>query len=186
MSVNRRVKLALLLVLFGCVTAVAGGWLWYRWKYPYGRSHSCDKLLWFALLDYADDNGGVFPAGEGTPEASLSLLYPKYADAHVLSGKTVQPEVAQAILDRGELLGPETCGWHYVEGLERGGDSRLALFWDKARLGHRGERLSEGRTAVFFLSIGHKYISEAEWADFLTQHEELLKSRRMEFQQGND
>ena len=130
MSASRRARLAFFLVLFACVMTAGGGWFWYRWKFPYGRSHACDKQLLFALRQYAEDQSGMFPAGEATPEASLSLLYPKYADAHVLSGKTVPPEVAQAILDQGERLGPKTCGWHYVEGLTTDDNPRLALVWD--------------------------------------------------------
>ncbi len=81
-----RVVLVILIVLGG---VVGGGWLYYRSAFPYGWSHSCDKQLMFALHQYAEDHGGAYPAGEATPEASLSLLYPKYANANVLQGKTV-------------------------------------------------------------------------------------------------
>ena len=69
--------------------------------------------------NYADLHDGHFPAGGGCPEASLSLLYRGEfgMGGWILCGKTKSPEVAQEILERGELLGPDTCDWHYVEGL---------------------------------------------------------------------
>src|SRR5271154_2748474 len=125
--------------MFGLV----GGVIIVYWhdEFPYGWSHCCDLCLAGCLEDYARDHDGRFPAGERTPEASLSLLYPKYAAAELLRGKTVPVEVVQAILDRGERLGPASCGWHYVEGLTVSDNPKLALFWDKAGLGHNGQRL---------------------------------------------
>ncbi len=164
-------------VLVLVVGAVGGGWLWYRWKYPFGWSHSCDKQLMFALDAYAGDHGGVYPAGEETPEASLSLLYPKYANGYVLQGKTVPLEVVRATLERGERLGPDTCGWHYVEGLRRGDDPRLALFWDKAGLGHNGERLPDGGHTVFFVRLHSEYIPGAAWEGCLLEQWRLQKQR---------
>src|SRR5438552_1963440 len=127
------------LMLLGCMR------LWQdlgKWKYPYGWSHSCDKALMLALLHYANDHAGAFPAGQATPEASLSLLYPKYLDnnvdyaSEILRGKTAPKEVVRSKLSQGERLGPDSCGWHYVEGLSRDDDPQLALVWDKAGLGH--------------------------------------------------
>src|SRR4051812_3359417 len=79
-----RVVLFILIVLGG---AAGGGWLYYRWTFPYGWSHSCDTQLMFALHQYAEEHDGAYPAGEATSEASLSLLYPKYANEYVLQGK---------------------------------------------------------------------------------------------------
>jgi hypothetical protein len=56
--------------------------------------------MW-ALIEYAHDNGGFFPKGEETPEASLSHLYPKYADANLLRGKSVPLEIVEDILKEG-------------------------------------------------------------------------------------
>ena len=99
------------------------GYGWWRYHFPYGYSHCCDLGLSGALHEYAIGHGGAFPAGEATPEASLSLLYREkidggpLADANLLRGKTVPESVVKEILERGELLTPDTCGWHYVEGL---------------------------------------------------------------------
>lgn len=165
---------AILAVLVVLGAVFFGGRHYYRWKFPYGWSHCCDKQLMMALDQYAEDHGGAYPAGEATPEASLSLLYPKYADANLLRSKTVPLEVVQAILERGERLGPDTCGWHYVEGLRRTDDRRLALVWDKIGLGHNGQRLSDGGRTVLLVNMGYEYIPGAQWGSFLGEQAELL------------
>ena len=131
----------------------------------------------FALHQYAEEHGGAYPSGEATPEASLRLLYPRYVDAEILRGKTVPRKVVQAILDRGEQLGPQTCGWHYVEGLRLDDDRRLALCWDKVGLGHFGERLSDGDRRVLLVNLGHKYIEGSKWQDFLEEQKKLMEER---------
>jgi hypothetical protein len=151
---------------------------WY-WEYPYGLSHCCDSGLFHAMLAYAEEHGGVFPSGEETPEASLCLLYPELAGANALRGKTVPLEVVAEILESGRRLGPETCGWHYVEGLTTKDDSRIAILWDKIGLGHNGNRLSEGGHYVVFLSGSSDYIPESKWPAFLAEQEELLRHRRL-------
>ncbi len=161
------------------VALLAGsGWAYYVWEYPYGYSHSCDKGLLIGLMAYADAHGGAFPAGEASPEASLSLSYPGLVDAEVLRGKTVSREVVQAILEAGGRLGPDTCGWHYVEGLRKGDDPHLALFWDKAGLGHFGERLSGGGHLVWFVNGDMEQIHEVQWAGFLEEQQRLLEARK--------
>ena len=79
----------------------------------------------------------------------------------------------QARLNAGQLLTPETCGWHYVEGLRKDDDSRLALFWDKAGLGHFGERLSDGAHVVYFVNSVTEYVAGDRWEEFLAEQERL-------------
>jgi hypothetical protein len=156
---------------------VAGGWLSYHWMFPYGWSHSCDKCLMFALRNYAEDHDSAYPAGEATPEASLSLLYPKYGvDAEILRGKIVPTEVVQTLLARGDRLSPDTCGWHYIEGLRQDDDSRLALFWDKVGLGHNGQRLPDGGHVVFCVNLTSRYVKESEWKAFVEEQKTLLEN----------
>ena len=153
----------------------AAGFAYHRHHYPYGWSHCCDKQLMFALLDYADRHGGWFPKGEESPEASLSLLHrdaPEAVNANLLRGKTVPEAAVRARLEAGQLLTPETCGWHYVEGLRKDDDPRLALFWDKAGLGHNGERLSGGHY-VCFVSGSIEYVPGDQWESFLAEQERL-------------
>ena len=129
------------------------------------------------LHQYAEDHGGNYPAGGHTPEASLSLLYPKYADASLLRGKTVPEKVVKAILAQGKRLGPKTCGWHYVEGFNLKDDPRLAIAWDKARLGHNGELKPRFGTNVLFVNLGSECIPEEKWDAFLKEQQALLAAR---------
>ena len=175
LKIKKRWWIVLLIIIIVGVVA-SGGWYYYRWTYPYGWSHSCDKQLMFALHQYAEDHGGAYPAGEATAEASLGLLYPKYANEYVLQGKTVPLEIVKAILERGDRLGPDSCGWHYVEGLRLDDDRRLALCWDKVGLGHHGER-SDGGHTVLFVNLGYKYIPGSEWQAFLTEQQDLITAR---------
>lgn len=158
---------------------VALGFIYYHYRYPYGWSHCCDKMLGFALLQYSEEHDGWFPQGEPTPEASLSLLYRQdVAVAYTLRGKTVPESVVRARLEASELLTPETCGWHYVEGLRKDDDPRLALFWDKVGLGHNGERLSGGGHFVCFVSGpgSIEYIPGERWDKFLSEQKRLREA----------
>lgn len=165
--------------IFGVVIGmfVGAGRLYHRWLYPYGWSHCCDKGLWALLSNYADAHGGAFPAGETTPEASLSLLYPKYADANVLRGKTVPLSNAEAALKSRGRLDQSTCGWHYVEGLTIRDDPGIALFWDKIGLGHNGQRISDGGHSVVFIGGDCQHIPGDRWQTFLHEQEKLLARR---------
>jgi hypothetical protein len=162
-------------LLLGVIGALGYGY--YRHRFPYGWSHCCDKQLMFALHQYAEDHDGAYPAGEAAPEASLSLLYPKYASAELLRGKTVSVAVVQERLERGERLTPETCGWHYVEGLTLKDDRRIARVWDKVGLGHNGQRTSDGGRTVLRVNLGFEYIPGPEWARFLEEQQRLRAER---------
>lgn len=131
-----------------------------------------------ALRQYAEEHGSRLPAGEETPEASLSLLYPKYADANLLRGKTVPLEKVEQTLAGDGKLGPDTCGWHYVEGLTLEDDGRIAVFWDKAGLGHNGQR-HDGTRTVYFLSMSRDLVADDDWKKFLKEQKELLNARNV-------
>lgn len=167
-------------ILLAVLVIVGSLYGYRRHKYPYGWSHSCDKLLYFALLNYADAHDGQFPSGEATPEACLSLLAgERYgADATLLSGKHIDSSVTEETLARGELLGPETCGWHYVPGLRRKSDQNVALFWDKIGLGHNGQRLDDGGHIVWYASGNRRHIKASEWDSFIEEQQELLQKAR--------
>jgi hypothetical protein len=151
-------------------------------NYPYGWSHCCDAGLLLALLHYADTNGGAYPTGERWPEASLSLLYPNYLDTEVLRGKTVPLGVVEKRLQKGERLGPNSCGWYYVDGLTNKDDPRLGLVWDKAGLGHNGEELPNGGHFVIFVNGDKKYITGKHWDDF-EDLQEILLLKKMGYKQ---
>ena len=166
---------ALVSALFALL--VVSGYGYYRHEYPYGWSHCCDKQLMFALHQYAEDHDGAYPTGEATPEASLSLLYPKYVDADLLRGKTVPLRVVAAKLERGQPLTANTCGWNYVHGLTLRDDRRLALLWGKEPLNHNGGRTSDGGRTVLSVNLGYEYVEGPNWDRFLAEQKELLSAR---------
>jgi hypothetical protein len=143
----------------------------HRHEYPFGMYHRCDKQLWFALREYAEAHGGKFPSGEATPEASLSLLGRQFA--YLLPRRDVPARVVEQMLDRGQLLGPETCGWNYVEGLRLDSNPDLALFWDKEGLSEIGGRLPEGGHFVSFLRGPYEYVPAARWESFFEEQRKL-------------
>jgi len=127
------------------------------------------------LMQYAEEHDGWFPRGEKCPEASLTLLTrmkPPSVDAGWIRGKTVPVEVVQQILDKGELLGPTTCGWNYIEGLRKDDSGELLLLWDKAGLGHNGQRIN-GRHVIMIQGRGET-IPLDEWPAFLEKQRLML------------
>jgi hypothetical protein len=155
---------------------VATGWAAYRWRYPYGWSHCCDKQIVIALIHYANTHDGRFPAGEATPEASLSLLYSEDVDARLLRGKTIFGDETRKLLEAGKRLTPETCDWHYVEGLTTKDRGDIAIFWDKVGLGHNGEQIGGGHS-VGFVNGSTALISGADWPAFLEEQRAMLNAR---------
>ena len=177
---SRRTKIVAVAVIIA-LTPFVLIYAWWRHHYPYGWSHCCDLNLYGLLQAYATTHDGAFPSGEATPGASMSLLYretgEERANAELLRGKTVPESVVKSILERGELLSPETCGWHYVEGLRINDDPRLALFWDKAGLDHNGGLLDDGGHIVLFVDGQREHIPGAEWDKFLEEQRKLLAER---------
>lgn len=169
-----KVMMVATLVLVGLLAALCA----YRFRYPYGVSHCCILQMAGALSAYADDHHGQFPAGKTTPEASLSLLYQgDYANAYLLRGKTVPERTVAKTLKGGGLLGPESCGWHYVEGLTATDDSRIAILWDKVGLGHNGQRLRDGGREVIFVDGDRRFVAGKDWDGFLKGQQDLLATR---------
>jgi len=165
-------------VVFALLISLACG-CW-RQRFPYGWSHCCDLQLGQALREYASTHGGYLPAGEKTPEASLSLLYETVPwvngpyGANLLRGKIVPEAAVQARLDQGQRLTPETCGWHYVEGLRDDDDGQIAVCWDKVGLDHNGGLLLDGGHTVLYLFGNHGTITAAEWPNFLDEQQKLI------------
>lgn len=156
----------------------------YRQKYPYGWSHCCINVLSMELWMYAEDHGGRYPAGETSPEACLSLLYRaktpdghEYANPYLLRGMTVPEKTTKRILEGGGLLGPDSCGWHYVPGLTTNDDISIAIVWCKAPLHHNGEFQKDGGRQVGYVAGNVNYIPGNRWAAFLREQERLLSNR---------
>jgi hypothetical protein len=173
------ISLRTLLAIIGVICIVLASYrAWYWNRYPHGRTHACDMLLKMMLVQYADANNGAFPAGQSTAEASLSLLYRMDPNvAYLLAGKSASVEDAERLLSSGQLLDPKTCSWHYVEGLRKTDDPRLALFWDKVGSGHHGERMPDGGHNVWFIGAQHRWVPVEEWPSFIKEQEKILPKR---------
>lgn len=174
---HRRAIVSIVAACFALL--LLSGWTLLQWRYPYGRSHCCIKSMFLALELYAQEHGGSFPAGQASPEASLSLLHLEgLLDADILRGKTVKEELVRTTFAAGSPLGPETCGWQYVEGLSQADDARIAILWSKGELGHYGEHFLHPAREVLLLGGGTKWITHPKWASFQKEQEQLLKSRK--------
>lgn len=146
-------------------------------RFPYGQSHCCIIGMSSALEQYADAHGGHYPAGGTSPEASLSLLYrSNLVDANLIRGMTVSEVNVREILEKGRALGPQSCGWHYVEGLTRADDDRLALLYCKEGLGHNGQ-LTDGGRQVVFVGGNIEWVSGERWAEFVAEQHQLFAHR---------
>jgi hypothetical protein len=157
--------------------AVAGISGWWHYTFPFGYSHTCSKGLGSALRIYAEAHSGWLPHGGATPEASLGLLAEDDPiDANwVLGGKNVRPEIVRAIVAKKEKFGPETCGWHYVEGLREDDEPRIMVAWDKVvGLGHNGERRRRFMHEVVFLDGSIQFVTKSAWPQFLVEQRERL------------
>jgi hypothetical protein len=175
----RWVAILLFATTVAALLLVGLGRAWRQHEYPYGWSHCCLKGLALSLQQYAQENSGHFPAGGSCPEASLSLLDRGHNGdcAQELCGKTKSVEAARAILQQGKPLGPDTCDWHYVEGLTLADDYRLAIVWDKIGLGHNGAKLPRGGHSVSRLDCMEEVISESEWPQFIEEQQRLMAAR---------
>jgi hypothetical protein len=161
-------------VAAGVVLVAAGA------RYARRRGEAA-RAIQVALLEFAGRHDGWFPKGEASPEASLSLLHrenPGLVTANVLRGRAAPEAAARARLEAGELLTPQTCGWHYAEGLRRYDDPRLALFWDKAGRGRTDALFSLGGHLVYFLGGPVEYVPGNRWEEFLAEQERLRAAVR--------
>lgn len=168
----------LLLIAAGLIVlAIAGGWFWYRYTFPYGCSHACSKGLGLTLRVYAGDHDGWLPHGENTPEASLALFAKTDTNSALglLGGKNVPRQVVQTALTKNGSFGPNTCGWHYVEGLREDDDPQIAVAWDKVvGLSHNGQRRAGVEHEVVLLDGSTTLIGKREWPQFVADLKERL------------
>ncbi len=165
---KRRILKRLLILLTACIIILSVAvWGWYRHKYPYGYRHVCCKVLSGELQVYAQDHDGWFPHGGLTPEASLAMLGKEPWCARLLAGKNLRFEAVAAALTNG-TFGPDTCGWHYVEGLRQDDDPSIAIVWDKpVGLGHWADRNPYLMHEVIYVDGSTRYVSKSEWPGFV-------------------
>ena len=126
---------------------------------------------------YAVEHDGWFPHGKETPEASLSLLLA--ADPirkHLLQGKNLPQNVIDEALARDGVLGPNSCGWHYVEGLREGDNPSLAVLWDRVTgLNHFGQWSKSLQCEVVMLDGSTMQMSVEYWPKFVEYQKKLLE-----------
>jgi hypothetical protein len=163
-------------VLLVLIVVVTGCAVWFKQQYPYGESHNCSKGLGISLRIYANDNDDWYPHGMSTPEASLSLLVKRKPTlASLLRGKHLsQATVEKALLQDGEL-GPNSCGWHYIEGLRESDSPQLAVAWDRVTgLDHQGRRRSGSQHEVVMVDGSTQFVSKRAWPNFVANQKRLL------------
>lgn len=172
---RRWLKQVTMILSVAFLALVIWAYVWSRRNYPFGGSHCCIKALGLSLQIYAHDHKGKFPSGAGSPEASLGLLTKDTGcTLEILRGKTVPVEVTTAALLHDGKLGPESCGWYYVEGLEEKDDHSIAVLWDKFGLGHNGQRIKQGGHEVLFADGSISVLSGNRWDEFIEQQRQLL------------
>jgi hypothetical protein len=170
-------KLPLILASLVVIVAV-GGRAYHRYKFPYGYSHACAKGLSLALRIHAGSHDGWLPHGGTTPEASLGLLAKEDLNTAlwVLPGKNLpRAAVHAALTNEAIAFGPESCGWHYVEGLREDDDPEIVVAWDKTvGLDHNGGRQMGLAHECVWLSGSTSFASTAEWEQLIGRQKEKL------------
>jgi hypothetical protein len=150
----------------------------YYHENPYGWDHCCIKQVNLALRLYAEEHNGQYPSGGATPEASLCLLTNYSCDVALLKGKAVPLAKAEAEFRRTGVLGPDSCGWHYVEGLNTNDDLSLAILWDKTPgFDHNSRRTGRGGREVAFLDGHSEWLSDETFSNLMARQAELLAQR---------
>jgi hypothetical protein len=171
-------RTALSVTLAVVVGAFVAGWTYYERTYPYGWSHCCIIQMMMGFKMYANDNGGRYPAGEATAEASLGLLLrSNYVDPDTLRGMTVPLETVRRRLEEHKPLDADSCGWQYIEGLTEADDPEIAMLYCKQALGHNGQRTKDGGRQVVFVDTEIRWVSGQEWPSFLEKQRQRLSKR---------
>ena len=151
-------------------------WVWLRISYPHGISHCCPDVLVASLGSHATNHGGWFPHGEQSPEASLAIVCRTDTNLlDVVRGKNIPLKLAQQVWSSTGALGPETCGWNYVEGLRSDDGKEVAMAWDKVfGLGHNGQRIRGLAHEVIMADGSLKGVAMKEWPKFAMEQREKL------------
>lgn len=158
------------------VVALVTTWIWVQVTYPYGISHCCSRGIALGLFQYATDHQGWFPHGGSSPEAALSeTVRTGNNGLYEVRGKNISLGTAQAAWTRDGHLGPESCGWHYIEGLRKDDDPQMALAWDKAwGLGHNGQRVRGLGHIVILVGGEERAVALQEWPKYAMDLREKL------------
>jgi hypothetical protein len=92
-----------------------------------------------------------------------------------MGGKFIKSAAVDTAFTTKGGLSPDSCGWHYVEGLREGDPQDLALVWDKTRgLDHHGMRRANIEHEVISLDGSRQFISPAAWPNFCATQRMLI------------
>jgi hypothetical protein len=92
-----------------------------------------------------------------------------------LRGKHLPQSVVDEALTRNAVLSPDSCGWHYVEGLREDDSLELALAWDKKTgLTHHGRFFDDIQCEVLMVDGSAQLILKKNWPAFCARQKQLL------------
>jgi hypothetical protein len=133
---------------------------------------------YFALLNYAKDHDGLFPASDKGPYEALQKLYPYYCSSgRELAGLSGDIDSVVNCLKQGNSLTDKLSSWVYVQGLKDTDDPDLAILWEaRSGLFSNGRRDPSGGHAVAFIGGDIRQISGSDWTNFLAQQEQMRKT----------
>lgn len=157
---------------------------YYRYQFPYGKTHRCSKVLAGMLDQYATDNGGRYPHADRDHQLGLEKVLEVSRDQlSLVVGKAGNLADAERFYEKNGYLLDEHSSWHYVSGLTTA-DEGQALAWDKVPLGHNGMRISYNPREVIMVGGWIEQINENRWDDFLKKQKQLAREREESFNDG--
>jgi len=146
------------------------------WKslYPYGARPCCLPCMNMALLFYAEENGGWFPAGGANPWESLRKVE---TDPVLLAGVTGDRAALLERVKNGEMLDHSVSSWVYFPGFRQDELGELAIIWERAPgIGLNGHTVKKGGHAVGFADGHSEFIYGAEWSAFLAEQKRIREA----------
>ena len=170
----RKMKATRVAILFSIVFILAGGgYLYWRWLYPYGVRTCYLPCMTMALVIYADQHEGWFPHDGTTSVESLKQLYPDAGDPVLLAGISGDRAAVRARIAANQPLDEFVSSWVYFPGL-RVDDHAAALIWErKEGLTFNGHRAEPGSHAVGFVDGHSEQIPAGQWQSFLEEQARL-------------
>ena len=157
------VVIVLLLVFTGILV---GRTMWRR-AYPYGHRPAFLPRMVIALLAYAQDQNGWFPAGRDAPLESLRMIS---CDPEALAGISGDIMALRYRLESDEILDSSVSSWQYFPGF-RDGDP-VAIIWERQPgIRFDGRCVEAGSHAVGFADGHLRQVYAAEWSTFVAEQE---------------
>lgn len=169
-----RSKLIVVLILLFFVVTCG-----YRYMYPYGRRPCSLRCIHGALVTYASEHHGKFPASTDGNLSALSRLYPEFTPSGIeLAGLSGDIKGTIAALQKGVPLTENLSSWVYVQGFSIHDDPRIAILWESRQgLFSNGRKNLFGGRAVLLIGGDITNVPAADWPRFLEKQEKIRKER---------